>query len=175
MVITNDYEAFTYVRDMLLKQNEQSTDPNANCQYRGYSESLCQRIREESEEWVINNPDEANKVSDDFIEAEDVYFYDKIYEQPYDTKCAAGFLINDNFYQDYFEGNAVMFENSHVWQAIKMSNPAWKATESSFNLVKTLQSIHDNNQPEDWRYLLAKVENNFNNYKDYTAGDWEDY
>lgn len=174
MVITNDYEAFTYVRDMLIKQNEQSTDPNANCQYRGYSENLCQKIREESEEWVVNNPDKANNLSGDFLDAEDAYFYEKIYEQPFDTKCAAGFLINDNFYQDHFEGNAVMI-NSQIWQAIKISNPAWKTTESSFNLVKTLQSIHDNNQPEDWQYLLAKVGNDFNNHNDYVAGNWEDY
>jgi hypothetical protein len=174
MVITNDYEAFTYVRDMLIKQNEQSTDTNANCQYRGYSENLCQKIREESEEWVINNPDKANKVSNDFLDAEDAYFYEKIYELPFDTKCAAGFLINDNFYQDHFEGNAIT-DNSQIWQAVKISNLNWKTTESSFNLVKTLQSIHDNNQPEDWQYLLSKVESNFDSTYTYTGKDWEMY
>jgi len=174
MIITNDYEAFTYVRDMLLKQNEQSTDTNANCQYRGYSESLCQKIREEAEEWVMENGENVDKAIENHLDPEDVYFYEKIYEQPFDTKCAAGFLISDNFYQDHFEGNAIT-DNSQIWQAVKISNPAWKTTESSFNLVKSLQSVHDNNQPEDWEPLLAKIEKNFNNYNDYVANDWKDY
>jgi hypothetical protein len=174
MIITNDYEAFTYVRNMLLKQNEQSTDTNENCQYRGFSGSLCQEINEKAEDWVTSLGDEEYGTLDKTEDPVRARFYEMMNDQTPDTKCAAGFLIDDNFYQHHFEGNAIT-DDSQIWQAVKISNPAWKTTESSFNLVKSLQSVHDNNEPEDWEPLLAKIEKNFNNYNDYVASDWEDY
>ena len=174
MVITNDYEAFEYVKNMLLEQKEKSIDPNDNCQYRGYSGYLCEGVRLIAEDWVIENGDKISERSDYDGDPVDNYFYETIYTKTPDTKCAAGFLIHDNFYQDSFEGNAVE-RTGHILEAIKSSNPAWKIEDHSFNLIKTLQSVHDNQEPHDWGWMLAKIANNFNEYNDYTGTDWENY
>jgi hypothetical protein len=174
MTITNDYEAFIYVKDMLLQQDERSMDTNDNCQYRGYSANLCEKVRQKAEDWVIDLGDEVYSILDSAEDPVNTYFHEMMNDQIPDRKCAAGFLINDNFYHDYFEGNAV--ENrGHILDAIKLSNPAWKISDNSFNLIKTLQSVHDNQEPSDWGWMLDNIKKNFNEYNDYTGTDWENY
>ena len=165
-VITNDKEAFEYVKMMLLDQDEQSKDLTDNCVYRGYSADLIDKARAKAEE-IITGSDSLDD-SVDYYEWESEVLDNLIAGQTPDMKCAAGWLINDSFYSDYFEGELVSQKN-HIWDAIKQSNPVWFTTNNSLKLVNELQNIHDSREPSEWFERFNDLELSFNAYGDYIS------
>ena len=73
-----------------------------------------------------------------------------MYRAPDGTKCAAGVLILDEYYDD-FEGNGV--EIGEVRDALHKSG----VDPSCFELVCDLQAVHDQYDVEDWACRLARV------------------
>ena len=82
-LITNDREAFEFVRNHLLTQNEKSIADNLDCLYRGYSEKKIEELKvkageiiEEDEEEIdiedaVEQNEEETEVELDDIEEED--------------------------------------------------------------------------------------------------------
>jgi hypothetical protein len=158
-LITNDREAFEFVRNHLLTQNEKSIADNLECMYRGYSEAKIEELKvkageiveEEEIEW------EADK---------DQVFLDLLTEANPESKCAVGCLILDDFYSYGMEGKTIE-PDEWVWDAVVKSNPVWKMTDSSLQLLKKLQSIHDGTYPEQWEVELSRLNSDFDKYGDY--------
>lgn len=158
-VITNDYEAFLFMKDHLLSQMEKAWDSNEDCVYRGYKTETLEDVRESAKDHLEGG-----------IWAEDEYevFYELLSNTPYDAKCAVGCLIIDDFYDQNLEGNVIQ-QNANVWDSVRKSNPVWKMTDGSYNLMRNMQNIHDNNPTDDWANLMEKLEKDFNEYKDYVG------
>jgi len=158
-LITNDREAFEFVRNHLLTQNEKSIADNSECLYRGYSEAKIEELKvkageiveEEEIEW------EADK---------DQVFLDLLTEANPESKCAVGCLILDDFYTYEMEGKTIE-PDEWVWDAVVKSNPVWKMTDSSLQLLKKLQSIHDGSHPDHWELMLSQMNSDFDQYGDY--------
>ena len=159
-LVINDYEAYMLVKEHLLNQKEAAKDTNDDCQYRGYKESTIAEAKDKAENWII----ESTEYYDD-----DAVFH-KMLEilqgEYHDAKCAVGCLISDDFYKEDFEGRTIE-RSCHVWDAVKLSNPLWKMTDASYEMLRELQSIHDNNNPDDWEYRLLKLNASFDKYGDY--------
>ena len=159
-LVINDYEAFCLVQDHLLNQKEQAKDTNDDCQYRGYKRSTLAEAKDRAENLLIDLTDEYDDES----------IFSKMYEiltgEFPDAKCAVGCLISDDFYSQDFEGRTIE-RSCHVWDAVKLSNPLWKMTDASHEMLKKLQSVHDNNDPEDWEVLLSRFNTSFDKYGDY--------
>ena len=165
-LITNDKEAFEYVKMMLLDQDEQSKDLTDNCVYRGYSANTIEKARAKAE-GIVRDSDSMDD-SVDYYEWESEVLDNLIAGQSPDMKCAAGWLIDDNFYSDYFEGETVT-KNNYIWDAIKKSNPVWFTTDNSVKLVSELQNIHDSRDPSEWFEKFNDLEQYFNAYGDYIS------
>ena len=165
-VITNDKEAFEYVKMMLLDQDEQSKDLTDNCVYRGYSANTIEKARAKAEGIIRDSGSMDDSV--DYYEWESEVLDNLIAGQAPDMKCAAGWLIDDSCYYDYFEGETVT-KNNHIWNAIKQSNPVWFTTDNSVKLVAELQNIHDSRDPSEWFERFNDLELNFNAYGDYIS------
>jgi len=159
-LVINDYEAFCLVQDHLLNQNEPAKDTNDDCQYRGYLPSTIAKAKDQAENFII----ESTEYYDD-----EVVFH-KMYEiltgEFHDAKCAVGCLISDDFYKDEFEGRTIE-RSCHVWDAVKHSNPLWHMNDASHEMLRKLQAIHDNNDPEVWEVLLSRMSTSFDKYGDY--------
>lgn len=96
------------------------------------------------------------------------------------TKCAVGCLIKDEFYSEIFEGLGIHAPivdiSSGTWRAkptyttgngdwtrhealaSALNNSGVPASASIKDMLSRLQSIHDNEGPEDWEDQLAHVE-----------------
>lgn len=140
LMITNDYEAYLFVQKHLLETMEKSMDGNDDCVYRGHKKSTIAKALIESEDagdlqWLLSKT-----ISD--------------------AKCAAGCLISDKHYRSDFEGTLVEQE-SIIWDSIVMSNPKWEMTKQSFQLVRQLQFIHDNNDVSEWELELSRLNLDF--------------
>jgi hypothetical protein len=158
-LITNDREAFEFVRNHLLTQNEKSIADNSECLYRGYSEATIEELKVKAGEIVETEGIEweADK---------DQVFYDLLADVEAESMCAVGCLIMDKFYDSEMEGKTVE-PDEWVWEAVVKSNPVWKLTDSSLEMLKKLQSIHDGTYPRQWEVELSLVDNNFDQYGDY--------
>lgn len=120
--ITNDQQAFEFVRDHLLSQQARSIDiADSGCGYRGISETDAEDLRTD-------------------------YGFEKDFE-PY-LSCAVGCIIDDLYYNRSLEGNAC--QDEAVVAAISNSHPDWEITESSVMLMMNLQFIHDRVDPILW-------------------------
>jgi hypothetical protein len=158
-LVINDYEAYMLVKEHLLNQKEAAKDTNDDCQYRGFKESTLQKAKDQAVMEMINEGE--------LDEREEEMRMLQILEGQYpDAKCAVGCLISDDFYKQDFEGRTIE-RSCHVWDAVKLSNPLWKMTDASHEMLKELQAIHDNNNPDDWEYRLLKLNASFDKYGDY--------
>lgn len=149
--ITTDYEAFEFVARKLLEQNEKSMTAGEDCAYRGYKDSDFDEAR------IIakSNNELYDEIEDEYLYAyEDAYqmaFDEYLHQAGFSLKCAAGWLIADNQYSSDLEGKTA--EDSFVAEAIINSNPAWlnnESNDSAFELLTTLQFIHDRRDPPVW-------------------------
>lgn len=155
----NDYEVYMLVKEHLLNQKEPAKDTNDDCQYRGYKESTLKHAMDEAEIEMVNQGE--------YDEERQLMRMFEILEGEYpDAKCAVGCLISDDFYKQDFEGRTIE-RSCHVWDAVKLSNPLWKMTDASYKMLRELQTVHDNNNPDDWEYRLLKMNANFDKWQDY--------
>jgi hypothetical protein len=142
MNITKDIEAFLFISEALLKQNEESIGITGDCAYRGFSQKLKDEI---SAAYSIN--------SDSLDDEDEAYkYYDLMQEilsnTPTDLKCAVGFVISDSWYDGDIENNDVSMPS--VLSAIENSNPDWNITGSSIAMLKALQRVHDSRKVSEW-------------------------
>jgi hypothetical protein len=156
-VITNDYEAYLFIKNHLLNQGEKAMNPGEDCQYRGYKEETMEMLRENSGFYDYDS-DYDDKAYD--------LFYDLLAEIKPDASCAVGCLILDQFYDQNLEGTVIELENG-IMDAVRKSNPVWKITEKSYRMLKVLQSIHDAKQVENWKTHLNNLDGSFDAYKDF--------
>lgn len=154
-VITNDYEAYRFIKNHLLTQGEKAINTGEDCQYRGYKEATLDRVKEESGFYSLDYDDQAYEL-----------FYDLLAETKPDAMCAVGCLILDKFYDQNFEGR-VLENDTEILEAVKKSNPVWKITENSYTMLRILQSIHDGKMTHEWPMYLENIELSFNKYGDY--------
>jgi hypothetical protein len=142
MNITKDIEAFSFISEALLKQNEKSVGITEECSYRGFSQKLRNEI---SAAYGIN--------SDSLDDEDEAYkYYDLMQEilsnTPTDLKCAVGLIISNSWYDSDIENNDVSMPS--VLSAIENSNPDWNITGSSIAMLKALQRIHDSRNVSEW-------------------------
>lgn len=71
-------------------------------------------------------------------------------------QCAVGCLIKDEFYTSKLEG--MMMGRSTTLELVLNSSGV---PDSSFQMLRNLQSIHDCQPPELWQEILNKIENVF--------------
>ena len=151
--IRTDEEAYKFVMQKLLEQNERSTEEGGDCQYRGYKSETILDLRTKA--GMLYNEDEEDNTE----------FHEELLKllaaTPYNAKCAAGFLIDDNVYSYHLEGQTVQYENT-VHEYIQKSNPLWNMNENSVAMVERLQQIHDSDSIDDWESSLEKVGYMFN-------------
>lgn len=160
-LITNDREAFEFVRNHLLTQNEKSIADNLDCMYRGYSEAKIEELRVKAGEIIEEDEEEYVWESD-----RDQVFLDLLTETNPESKCAVGCLVLDDFYSYEMEGKTIE-PDEWVWDAVVKSNPVWKMTDSSLEMLKKLQSIHDGSNTEHWEVELSLMNSDFDKYGDY--------
>lgn len=152
--IKTDLDAFNYVAEELLKQNDKSMNNTEDCQYRGFLYSQ-----------VENAMSEATTDTDDFDY--DV-FLDVLYSENATAKCAVGHLISDDLYDDSIEGTLL---DEYIVDIVKQSNPDWVITSKSFNLLKRLQKTHDSLPVERWRKEFDNIRHNFDENGCYCGGE----
>ena len=160
--ITNDKEAYLFMKDHLLNQMEKSMDKLNECTYRGYSQNILDQLNDEAKTIA-----EQNGLYDEEDE-EDVY-NDLLASHSPNLKCAVGALIIDEFYSQNLEGRTVCTTEMDIVEAVQKSNPIWKITGSSITLMKAFQNIHDSYEPSVWEYRIDKLKDNFNDYNDFSG------
>lgn len=74
--------------------------------------------------------------------------YNCVYKGKDGLKCAAGCLISDYEYKPQFEGKA--------WGSYDLEN-LYGITSAHKYLIKRLQKIHDDFNPEDWKEALKNI------------------
>jgi len=159
-LITSDYEAYLIVKEHLLKQNAKALGENEDCQYRGYTNTKIEELKEKAED-IFNERKEFEWEAD-----KEEFFSHLLAEESPDAMCAVGCLLLDDFYNQNLEGKLIEFEGI-VWDAIVKSNPLWKITDNSLAMLKELQGIHDHAEVGNWELRLSQINANFNIYQDY--------
>ena len=160
--ITNDKEAYLFMKDHLLNQMEKSVDQVGDCTYRGYDDKTLCDLKDEAEAIALKND-----ILDDEYEY-DIY-RDLLASHAPNLKCAVGALIIDTFYSQNLEGRTVCNDENDIVEAVQKSNPVWKITERSIKLMKAFQNIHDSYEPSVWEYRIDKLKDNFNDYNDFSG------
>jgi hypothetical protein len=69
------------------------------------------------------------------------------------TRCAVGWLINEDHYLPEIEGRPVY--DSDVEQVILESTPNWNRTEESMAMLAFAQRVHDSHEVESWQKVLS--------------------
>lgn len=89
-----------------------------------------------------------------------------LYRGPNGLKCAAGVLIPDELYQPEMEGHDFCeFNGPEIGRQALLEAPKpelWNDVialvgADNIGLIKKLQKIHDQNQPEEWTQLLNEL------------------
>jgi hypothetical protein len=160
MEITTDLEAFEYVTKGLLKQGIKSLNSNFECVYRGYKEQTIKEVRDEADEIAGLNEEKYHELLEEIIG-----------NLPYETKCAAGFLISDHLYESAIESSPASAD--YVASLIKESNPKWNYTTNSEDLVVKLQQIHDSTDTSKWNEKFESMLEDFDG-TDYTPKGFEE-
>lgn len=94
--------------------------------------------------------------------------HDCVYRAPDGCKCAAGHLIDDQFYHPSFERRAVPQPFSSMGDAHKTMVEAFVNSgvdlhdREVYHLVHALQRVHDGYEPNQWRRKLHDVARRFN-------------
>lgn len=159
-MIKTDYDAFVFVRNKLLKQNAKSQNEDNTCLYRGWLPETLSKMNERATE----------KLGDFDYGSDDSPFYEYFRDiqacTPSDAKCAAGWLISDDYYSNQFEERSV--DDSEVMTAIEYSNPEWKIDGSGHTLLVRMQQIHDSKNISEWEMCFDDLENHFDENGNFT-------
>lgn len=160
--ITSDKEAFDFIKNHLLKQNEKA-ESGGYCLY-------ATHLKETQLE-VYNQVMEETKglSSSDFS---DDYDFDEVQgklleEIDYNSFCAIGclFSTDKNFIRTQvglLEGEMIS-GGSSVLEGIIRLYPEWCITNDSISMLKSLQFIHDSKDPEEWNNIIFSIERCFTN------------
>jgi len=81
----------------------------------------------------------------------------RVDEFGYVSKCAVGALISVYEYGVDLEDEAVKF-GGVVYDAIDSSNPDWRITENSVEMLLALQRLHDEVEVKDWSWLFSVID-----------------
>lgn len=152
--IKTDLDAFNYVVDSLLKQNDKSMNNSEDCQYRGFLHSQVEKA-----------------MSAATIDVDDFdydIFLDILWSESATAKCAIGHLISDEHYDDQIEGKML---DSEIIDIVKLSNPNWIINNKTFDLLKRLQKTHDSLPVNRWRKEFDNIRHNFDENGCYYGGE----
>ena len=72
-------------------------------------------------------------------------------------KCAVGALISVHVYAPHLEDQTVQFDGE-VYDAISSSNPNWRVTENSVEMLTALQRLHDEVEVKEWSWLFTVID-----------------
>lgn len=130
VVIHNDKEAWDYVKKSLINQDSMSTEWN-----------------------YINEFDEIGDEDEDndhgiYMTNNECMYRSINRNTDKDTKCAAGWLIADDYYDPQFEGHNS--NSNEVIHAISRSNPTWALSDNSHLMIAVAQGIHDSIDVTYW-------------------------
>jgi hypothetical protein len=162
-VILRDRDIFEKIKNHLLTQKEQSIMPGETCAYRGVKYEDMARIWQETYHEVC--PIKSYSVQD-IDDTSELMLKDLLHKLPRTISCAVGCIISDDIYSEDIE-NIGVYSNT-VREAIIRSNPNWLRSKNSFTMLVHLQSIHDENFPENWSKHLDK-------FTFYNDGNFCDY
>lgn len=151
--IKTDLDAFNYVAESLLRQNDKSMNNEEDCQYRGF---LYSQVEKAMTKAITEN--------DDF---DHDAFLDILYSQNAMAKCAIGYLISDENYDQDIEGKGL---DEDIVEIVRQSNPDWNITEKSGELLMRLQKTHDSLPVERWRKEFESIRNDFDDEGNYFGG-----
>lgn len=177
-MIKTDRDAFEFIKNALLQQQEKSMNSQNDCVYRGYSESSLEEIHDEAYELAyqdfIRNGGDAKDFSPDdhgFNEILGELISETLDNTKPNLRCAVGHIIADRYYDPYLEGKVIDPSDNEciVTEAVKYSQPDWESLFScvekdrlnSISLLKRLQALHDTENPESWPQGLDEIEKNF--------------
>lgn len=158
MNITSDKEAFEYVRQHLLTQNEKSVDEDASCMYRGILKSDLDSIA------YLENVEDEDYWNNEGIEL----YHEALADLPKDAMCAVGALIADDVYDPDIENSSIK-DNDWIIQMVKESNPNWNIDDDSIQMLEVLQTVHDRKNTNEWETILKMLEINFNEQNKWTG------
>lgn len=72
-------------------------------------------------------------------------------------KCAIGALISVHEYGHDLEDQTIQFDGE-VYAAVADSNPDWRVTENSVDMMTALQRLHDEIPVYDWGWVFDVIE-----------------
>ena len=72
-------------------------------------------------------------------------------------KCAIGALISVHEYGHDLEDQTIQFDGE-VYDAVADSNPDWRVTENSVDMMTALQRLHDEIPVYDWSWVFDVIE-----------------
>ena len=72
-------------------------------------------------------------------------------------KCAVGALISVHVYAPHLEDQTVQFDGE-VYDALRDSNPDWRITENSIEMLQSLQRLHDEVEVRDWSWFFGVID-----------------
>ena len=161
--ITSDKEAFDFIKNHLLKQNEKAENSVGCCLYATHLKEtkleVYNQVMEETKDLLGSDvPDDY-----DFDEVQ----WKLLEEIDYNSFCAIGclFSIDKNFIRTevgLLEGEMIS-GGSAVLKGIVKLYPEWFITNDSISMLKSLQFIHDSKDPEEWNNIISSIEGCFTN------------
>ena len=85
-------------------------------------------------------------------------------------QCAVGCLIDEDHYDDVYEGSGVYAlsreelgnDAKALRQSLKLSNKGIRLGKETIDMLSKLQDIHDRQDPEDWLSMLAVLATKYN-------------
>ena len=163
--ITSDKEAFDFIKNHLLKQNEKADNGAGLCVYATHLNRTRTETYSQAVEDIKNSSDSTE--NDEYIEE----IQEKLLEEiDYNSFCAIGclFSIDKNFIRTevgLLEGLLIGQENSAVLEGIEKLHPEWFITNDSVSMLKTFQFIHDYKEPTEWNDIISSIEGCFTNDK----------
>lgn len=83
--------------------------------------------------------------------------------------CAVGCLITDKNYSNELEGEGVKSER--VMDALQKSLPNVQFTDNMFNMLSSLQMVHDSQPVSSWYHILQDAFWNFDDEGNFFAWD----
>lgn len=77
-----------------------------------------------------------------------------------DLKCAVGCIISDEEYKSEMEG--FTWGIGFITELVKMGVLDKSAKDTDYNILRSLQEVHDNSLPELWEILLSDCAESYN-------------
>ena len=72
-------------------------------------------------------------------------------------KCAVGALISVREYAPFLEDQTIQFDGE-VYDAVNNSNPDWRITENSVEMLTSMQRFHDELEVHAWYWMFSVID-----------------